>query len=106
MVCFLVPVQQAIGDHSDEERKIKSDDDNADNLHDEVARASDLATLFHDYEATAKEVLASMSLVWKYLPKSSFVSNCAVSWPARASGLLELLKLFAPAVDSYLGIGL
>ena len=63
MVCFLLPVQQAIGDHSDEERKIQSDDDNADNLHDEVARASEWATRFHDQGATAKELLTSMSLV-------------------------------------------
>ena len=69
MVCFLVPVQQAIRDHPDEEGKAQSGDGNADNLHDEVARASDLATLFHDYEATAKEVPTSMSLVGKYVQK-------------------------------------
>ena len=69
MVCFLVAVQQAIRDHPGEEREAKSDDDKADNLDDEVARASELATQFHDHEATAKEVLTSRSLVWKYVRK-------------------------------------
>ena len=69
MVCFLVAVQQAIRHHPGEERKAKSDDDKADNLDDEVARASEWATQFHDHEATAKEVLTSMSLVWKYIQK-------------------------------------
>ena len=95
MVCFLVPVQQAIGDHSDEERKIQSDDDNADNLHDEVARASEWATRFHDQGATAKELLTSMSLVWKYVQKVVVVSSFDVNWPARVNGLLESMQLFS-----------
>jgi len=105
MVCFLVPVQQAIGDHSDEERKIQSDDDNADNLHDEVARASEWATRFHDQGATAKELLTSMSLVWKYVQKVVVVSSFDVNWPARVNGLFESTQIFSPAFDSYLGIG-
>ena len=86
MVCFLVPVQQAIGDHSDEERKIQSDDDNADNLHDEVARASEWATRFHDQGATAKELLTSMSLVWKYVQKVVVVSSFDVNWLGASNG--------------------
>ena len=96
MVCFLVAVQQAIRHHPGEERKAKSDDDKADNLGDVAARASERATQFHDHEATAKEVLTSMSLVWKYVQKVVVVSSFYVNWPARVNGLLESMQLFSP----------
>ena len=90
-------VQQAIRDHLGEEREAKSDDDKAGNLDDEVARASEWATQFHDHEATAKEVLTSRSLVWKYVRKVVVASSFDMNWPARVNGLLESIQLFSPA---------